>query len=85
MITFTDWGCYIGINYFIRTIIMEKSESLLKIKVLPNGPLAVQGRVELTLSDGEVEVKENPYLCRCGGSKNKPFCDGTHGKIGFKG
>ncbi|NDV69795.1 CDGSH iron-sulfur domain-containing protein [Dysgonomonas sp. 25] len=62
---------------------MEK-ESLLKITVLPNGPLKVEGKVELTLADGSKKERENPFLCRCGASKNKPFCDGTHAKIGFK-
>jgi CDGSH-type Zn-finger protein len=41
--------------------------------------------VELTLSDGSsVEARSRYTLCRCGGSKNKPFCDGTHSRIGFK-
>ncbi len=83
--TFTDSGCYIGINYFIETIIMEKSESLLKIKVIANAPLLVEGKVELVLADGTVVIKENPHLCRCGASNNKPYCDGSHAKIGFKG
>lgn len=63
---------------------MEKSESLLKMKVLPNGPILVQGTVELTLADGTTILKENPHLCRCGASKNKPYCDGSHMKVGFK-
>lgn len=63
---------------------MESKESLLKIKVLPNAPLLVQGKVEIVLTDGTTEVKENPALCRCGASKNKPYCDGSHMKIGFK-
>lgn len=63
---------------------MEKKDSLLKIKVVPNAPYLVEGTVELTLADGTVVVKENPHLCRCGASKNKPYCDGAHAKIGFK-
>lgn len=62
---------------------MEK-ESLLRIQALPNGPLRVLGKVELTLADGSTIERENPFLCRCGASHNKPFCDGTHVKIGFK-
>ena len=50
-----------------------------------NGPYVVKGRQ--SLQDGgdgrSYEVKEVTALCRCGGSKNKPFCDGTHAKIGF--
>lgn len=64
---------------------MEKKESLLKIKVMPNAPLLVEGTVELTLTDGTTVVKTNPHLCRCGASHNKPYCDGSHAKIGFKG
>ncbi|MDR2994233.1 MAG: CDGSH iron-sulfur domain-containing protein [Bacillus cereus] len=63
---------------------MEQKDSLLRIKVIPNAPLLVEGTVELTLGDGVTVIKNNPHLCRCGGSKNKPYCDGTHAKIGFK-
>lgn len=64
---------------------MEAKDSLLKIKVVPNAPLLVEGTVELILADGTTVVKENPHLCRCGASQNKPYCDGAHAKIGFKG
>lgn len=50
-----------------------------KIKVYDNGSLEVTGNVDLV--DGEensIETKEKFYLCRCGLSKNKPFCDGSH-------
>ena len=62
-----------------------------KITVRNNGPFRVEapeGSIELVDADG------NPYdltgktafsLCRCGGSINKPFCDGTHSRIGFQG
>ena len=50
-----------------------------------NGPYHIQGKIRLTLPDGqELETEEETWLCRCGGSKNKPFCDGTHKKIGFQ-
>lgn len=53
-------------------------------KVLPSGPLEVSGSFEITGTDGTIlKTNEKVYLCRCGGSKNKPFCDGTHTKIGF--
>ena len=63
---------------------MEKKEPLLKIKVIPNTPLLVEGTVELILTDGTSVIKDRPYLCRCGASKNKPYCDGSHVKVGFK-
>lgn len=64
---------------------MENKELLLKIKVLPNAPLLVQGKVEIIMADGVVEIKDNPAFCRCGASDCKPFCDGSHVKVGFKG
>jgi len=54
------------------------------VKVTKNGPYAVIGGVELLDQPmGEGASLEHYTLCRCGGSKNKPFCDGTHWHIGF--
>ena len=48
-----------------------------------NGPYALEG-AELRRQSGEkLPADKKVYLCRCGGSQNKPFCDGTHKKIGF--
>jgi CDGSH-type Zn-finger protein len=50
-----------------------------------DGPLIVTGVTQCVNSRGEALAVTDPfYLCRCGGSANKPFCDGTHKKIGFK-
>jgi len=55
------------------------------IELTRDGPLVVKGVAELRNSRGEpIPAKDPIYLCRCGGSANKPFCDGTHKKIGFK-
>jgi CDGSH-type Zn-finger protein len=55
------------------------------IAVVPNGPLWVRGGIEIVAEDGFVyEVRNRVTLCRCGESKNKPFCDGTHDQIEFK-
>lgn len=55
------------------------------IRVTRDGPYAVVGRPALTFSDGTpAEARARYTLCRCGGSKNKPFCDGTHWSIGFR-
>ena len=55
------------------------------IEIVRNGPLIVNGPVELKDADGKLyPVKERIALCRCGGSTAKPFCDGTHSKIGFQ-
>jgi CDGSH-type Zn-finger protein len=57
-----------------------------KIKIMENGPLLVEGSMEITRPDGTVERKEKTTaFCRCGVSSNKPFCDGQHKKIDFKG
>ena len=55
------------------------------IRATPNGPLVVQGPIELLDTVGEKYKldKESIALCRCGHSSNRPFCDGTHSKIGF--
>ena len=57
------------------------------IKVVKNGPYMVEGD-DVTVIDWDNQrypVAKRPfYLCRCGASTNKPFCDGTHSKVGFK-
>ncbi len=55
-----------------------------KITLAENGPLIVETPPKLTGSVGAgAEGKPRLALCRCGASANKPFCDGTHGRIGF--
>jgi uncharacterized Fe-S cluster protein YjdI len=59
---------------------------LTQVKVFENGPVRVLGPCEVTLADGTVVVKPNGIsFCRCGGSSNKPFCDGSHKINGFIG
>jgi len=54
------------------------------INVFDDGPLGVEGLEKLSNSNGEeLEVNRKMALCRCGASQNKPYCDGTHKKIGF--
>lgn len=56
------------------------------IKCTPNGPYMVNDLESLQNSKGEkIPTKPVIALCRCGGSANKPFCNGTHAKIGFSG
>jgi uncharacterized Fe-S cluster protein YjdI len=51
-----------------------------------NGPLLVSGGVRIVDAEGTVLYEgERAALCRCGGSSNKPFCDGTHRTNGFRG
>jgi hypothetical protein len=50
-----------------------------------SGPIWLKGGVKLVSADGTVYEKRNRVtLCRCGGSLNKPFCDGSHAPMGFK-
>jgi CDGSH-type Zn-finger protein len=78
----------------------EKEESNCRIKVTKNGPYIVQGNVPLSeqtiIADADktalewqqgkqYPTKETYSLCRCGQSKNKPFCDGSHVKANFNG
>ena len=55
------------------------------ITVRKNGPYLVSGAVGLRDADGNhYPAKETVALCRCGASTKKPFCDGTHSKVGFQ-
>ncbi len=57
----------------------------LDIKPLTDGPLRLAGKVALITGSGRVAWQgENPVLCRCGESDNKPFCDGSHVSTGFR-
>jgi CDGSH-type Zn-finger protein/uncharacterized Fe-S cluster protein YjdI len=56
----------------------------LKLTPYPNGPVGFQGSLELVSGTGRTVTRVTKgALCRCGHSANKPFCDGTHAKVGF--
>ena len=56
-----------------------------KIQVRPNGSLRVKGTVDFVDADGTViRTDTNFSLCRCGHSKEKPFCDGSHRDAEFQ-
>ncbi len=58
---------------------MSTESTNAQIKITGTGPYLVTGTIELIDDKGMVvEKKENFALCRCGHSKNKPFCDGQH-------
>lgn len=51
----------------------------------PDGPLRVRGNLEIVSGTGRVVARTTEtYLCRCGASGNKPFCDGSHARAGFR-
>lgn len=56
-----------------------------KVQLVENGPLMVEGELELTDLDGKKSQKSKAAFCRCGASSNKPFCDGSHKEVGFTG
>ncbi|MEO9237582.1 MAG: CDGSH iron-sulfur domain-containing protein, partial [Jatrophihabitantaceae bacterium] len=56
-----------------------------EIGVVDDGPLFLTGGVRVQRSDGTVqEIRNRVTLCRCGASKNKPLCDGSHREVGFR-
>ena len=58
---------------------------VLGIKPIPNGPLVVNGNLSIRAASGRLAWEGNQTaLCRCGASKNKPFCDGSHRTVGFE-
>lgn len=68
-----------------RTVELPEGAAQLKITPSANGPLRIVGNFELVSADGAVVYSGNRVsLCRCGGSQNKPFCDGTHSQKGFQ-
>ena len=63
----------------------KETSPLPSIRCKPTGPYLVTGLATFSNSrGGAIATKETIALCRCGGSSNKPFCDGTHVKIGFE-
>jgi uncharacterized Fe-S cluster protein YjdI/CDGSH-type Zn-finger protein len=62
----------------------EQLQEETTVEPRPNGPLFVRGLVRIVDQDGRL-VREDTRLalCRCGASENKPFCDGSHRRIGF--
>ncbi len=65
---------------------LENHPDALQLEVMANGPVLVKSDCEVIMPDGKREMKQKMVaLCRCGGSANKPYCDGTHSSIDFKG
>jgi uncharacterized Fe-S cluster protein YjdI len=60
-------------------------EATVEVRASENGPLLLRGDVRVLAADGSVLFEgDRAALCRCGGSSNKPFCDGTHRTNGFR-
>ena len=70
-------------NEEAESVAEVQAESL--VEVAPNGPLLVYGNITVKDKDGtETHKNKVTAFCRCGQSGNKPYCDGTHLKVGFK-
>jgi CDGSH-type Zn-finger protein/uncharacterized Fe-S cluster protein YjdI len=68
-----------------KTDMLPVRDGALRIDPQTNGPLRVRGNLEILSGTGRAVARiESANLCRCGGSANKPFCDGTHARIGFR-
>ena len=63
---------------------LESTGGKLSVTTLKDGPLMIKGYFRIVASSGRIAWSgEQAALCRCGASKNKPFCDGSHNGIGF--
>ncbi|MDZ7846070.1 MAG: (4Fe-4S)-binding protein [Owenweeksia sp.] len=76
-----------ALSYFRNNAKIEKDmDEEVRVQVMPNGSLMVHSSVNVEHADGNTEKRtRKSAFCRCGGSSKKPFCDGTHTKIGFEG
>jgi CDGSH-type Zn-finger protein/uncharacterized Fe-S cluster protein YjdI len=64
---------------------LERRDGPLEVRPMRNGPLLVSGNLELISGTGRTFRKaQQVALCRCGASANKPFCDGSHVRVGFQ-
>jgi CDGSH-type Zn-finger protein/uncharacterized Fe-S cluster protein YjdI len=69
----------------LNTAMLPERAGVLAIDPEPDGPLALRGSVEVLSGTGRMVCRvTQARLCRCGGSASKPFCDGTHVRIGFR-
>lgn len=82
-----------ALSYFLNSEVTGEPEkvvseaaTMLKVEVTPNGPYLIKSECLIIHRDGKEELKTGTVaLCRCGSSQNKPYCDGHHKKIEFKG
>jgi CDGSH-type Zn-finger protein len=74
-----------ALSYAIDGVEAEPPQRPPMVTVTDNGPYAITGGIELMgVKFGDGASTEHYTLCRCGASKNKPFCDGSHWDVGFK-
>ena len=76
-----------ALSFFMNDEENKEAESMeTKVEVIPNGPLLVYGTLKVTDAAGNSTTKnKTTAFCRCGQSRNKPYCDGAHIKADFQG
>lgn len=74
-----------ALSYIKNDAQTEKSINNIIVEILKDGPLIITGDILIKQGEKETVVEKRAALCRCGASKNKPFCDGAHKEIGFVG
>ena len=62
----------------------EQAPEQTTIQATPDGPLYVRGDLKIIDQDRSIHKLKRAALCRCGHSKNKPFCDGSHWDVDFR-
>jgi CDGSH-type Zn-finger protein/uncharacterized Fe-S cluster protein YjdI len=68
----------------LDTPVLTARNGPVQVEPQPNGPLRIRGNIEICSGTGRtVKRSGGEALCRCGQSANKPFCDGTHKRVGF--
>lgn len=84
-------GRHLDVEFLNSGRIQEVSDTLnserpckITISCIKNGPVTFRGRLRLHNGLGQECVKQRGALCRCGHSANKPFCDGSHERLGFR-
>ncbi len=75
-----------ALSYSVDSIEHRDQEREPLVEISKDGPYFVTGEIQIVGHENRAEEVSNEHctLCRCGSSKNKPFCDGTHWQIGFK-
>lgn len=74
-----------ALTYELEPSDPEQADQEATVRLAPDGPLYLRGTITVTTPAGEETACSRVALCRCGQSKNKPFCDNAHLEAGFKG
>ena len=73
-----------ALHYTLAGGVGEVPDGVTTVAPVPDGPLIVRGDLRIDVGPGQVVAETRAALCRCGASANKPFCDGSHERIGWR-